>query len=169
MATTLGIAGAPRDEPMASMLEVVAENLRSAAALVVLDNCEHVLDGCRRLVEVLRDECPGVSVLATSREGLGIDGEQTYPVPALSFPGEGEADVDEYEAVRLFVLRAKLASPDFRLTDQNRPLIAQICQRLEGIPFAIELAAARVRMGSRRSRPGSSTSWTGRHSSHRSR
>jgi predicted ATPase len=114
--------------------------------LLVLDNCEHLLDPTAELVEVLERACPGVVVLATSREGLALEGERVVPVPALSAPA-ADADlptVNESEAVRLFVERAGWVDPDFELTDKNASAVAQLCPRLDGLPLGIELAAARL-------------------------
>jgi predicted ATPase/class 3 adenylate cyclase len=126
--------------------ETLIEFLRSKQLLLVLDNCEHLLDPIAELVEALGRACPGVVVLATSREGLAIEGERVVPVPALSAPATDAdlATVAESEAVRLFVERAGWVDPDFELTDANAPAVAQLCRRLDGLPLAIELAAARI-------------------------
>jgi predicted ATPase/DNA-binding CsgD family transcriptional regulator len=105
--------------------------------LVVLDNCEHLLDACAALVVALLGAAPGLTLLATSRERIGVAGEVTWRVPSLSL-----AD----EAVELFADRARLARPDFTITDDNAVLVIEICRRLDGMPLAIELAAARVRV-----------------------
>jgi predicted ATPase len=126
--------------------ETLVEFLRSKQLLLVLDNCEHLLDPVAELVESLERACPGVVVLATSREGLALQGERVVPVPALSAP-RADADlatVNASEAVRLFVERAGWVDPDFELTDTNAPAVAQLCRRLDGLPLAIELAAARI-------------------------
>jgi predicted ATPase/class 3 adenylate cyclase len=127
--------------------ETLVEFLRSKQLLLVLDNCEHLLDPTAELVEVLERSCPGVVVLVTSREGLAIEGERVVPVPALSAPAvNGDlAVVGESDAVRLFVERAGWVDPDFELTETNAPAVAQLCRRLDGLPLAIELAAARIR------------------------
>jgi predicted ATPase len=127
-------------------LDVLIEFLRSKQLLLVLDNCEHLLDPVAELVEALDRACAGVVVLATSREGLALDGERVLPVPSLSAPVT-DADlvsVAETEAVRLFVERAGGVDPDFALTEENAPAVAQLCRRLDGLPLAIELAAARI-------------------------
>jgi predicted ATPase len=128
--------------------------LAARRMLLLLDNCEHVLDGVARLVDALLREGPGVRVLATSREVLGIAGEVSWRVPSLPAP-EAErlatmasgraAAAESYPAVRLFVERAAAAQPGFALTDADALAVARICQRLDGIPLAIELAAVRVR------------------------
>ena len=115
--------------------QTVVSYLRSRSLLLVLDNCEHVLDAAARLVSGLIRHCPGVAVLATSREPLGLDGEQLRPVDPL--PAE--------EAGTLFVLRARDNQPDFRPGRDEAPAVADICRQLDGLPLAIELAAARIR------------------------
>ena len=143
VAGTLGVpppAGRPLEER-------VLEYLAQKRLLLVLDNCEHLLDGVARLVDAVTQQCRGVAVLATSREGLALAGEQLVAVPSLDVPGE-EVAVDALaraEAVRLFVERARDARREFALTEHNAPAVAQLCHRLDGIPLAIELAAARVR------------------------
>jgi predicted ATPase len=134
------------DRARMSIQEALVEFLRFKQLLLVLDNCEHLLDPVSELVEALERTCPGVVVMATSREGLALEGERVVPVPGLSAPA---ADVDlptmnESEAVRLFVERAGWVDPDFELTEGNAPAVAQICRRLDGLPLAIELAAARI-------------------------
>lgn len=115
--------------------------------LLVLDNCEHLVTACARLVERLLQACPGLVILATSRERLALDAEVVWLVPPLSLPGPSDAPeaLHDSEAIRLFVERARVLSPGFALNEKNAPAIAQICRRLDGIPLAIELAAARVR------------------------
>ena len=104
--------------------------------LLVLDNCEHLLDASAELVVALVGAAPGLTLLATSREPIGAAGEVSWRVPSLSL-----AD----EAIELFVDRARRARPDFAVEDDNAPAVAEICRRLDGMPLAIELAAARVR------------------------
>jgi non-specific serine/threonine protein kinase len=115
---------------------------------LILDNCEHVIEASAQLVDALLHACPDLTLLASSREQLGVSGEAAYRVPSLSLPDprhpeEVEA-LSHYEAVRLFVDRAQLALAGFAITAENATAIAQICRRLDGIPLAIELAAARV-------------------------
>ena len=138
LAATLGIP-----EPREPIVDTVAARLAGSSALVLLDNCEHVLGTCTALVAHLVRSCDGVTVLATSRELLGVAGEMRYPVPPLDLPEDG-AEASS-EAVRLFVDRARAARPGFELTTQNTPAVTEICRRLDGIPLAIELAAARTR------------------------
>ena len=115
---------------------------------IVLDNCEHLVDACARLVERLLRGCPGLQVVATSREPLNAPGEVVFPVPTLTLPDPAAAPeaMLAAEAVRLFVERAAAQRPDFRLSAGNAAAVAQICRRLDGIPLALELAAARVKL-----------------------
>jgi predicted ATPase len=126
--------------------ESLAEFLRTKQLLVVLDNCEHLLEPVAELVEFLVHSCAGLVVLATSREGLAVDGERILPVPSLPSPSPDAAPeaAGQADAVRLFVERARAVDPDFALTGENTAAVIQVCQRLDGVPLAIELAAARV-------------------------
>jgi predicted ATPase len=129
-----------------SVQESVIDFLRTKQLLLVVDNCEHLLDAVADLVEALERSCAGLVVLATSREGLALDGERVVPVPTLSAPAPG-ADlgaVGDSDAVRLFVERAVSVDPDFELSVANTESVAQVCRRLDGLPLAIELAAARI-------------------------
>lgn len=134
------------DRPLAMSLQ---HHLRAKELMLVLDNCEHLIDPCAALADGLLRTCPGVRILATGREPLGVSEECVWAVPALSYPDPADlpsiAELPSYDAVRLFVERATAAYPDFELTRQNAPSVAQICYRLDGIPLAIELAAPRVR------------------------
>ena len=126
--------------------QALVEFFRAKALLLILDNCEHLLDPVGDLVEALERSCPSLAVLATSREGLAVEGERILAVPSLDAPAPG-ADVEaslHADAVSLFVDRASAVDADFDLTDQNASAVAQICRRLDGVPLAIELAAARV-------------------------
>ena len=119
------------------------------SALLVVDNCEHVIDPCAELIDDLLGACPGVSVLATSREPIGVRGEVAWRVPSLGVPERGALTADAlsaYDAVRLFIDRAVRVRPNFEVTDSNAQAIAEVCVRLDGIPLAIELAASRTRM-----------------------
>jgi predicted ATPase len=143
VAASLGVYPSPGRSPEHSVLEYLA----AKRLLLVLDNCEHLLDAAAQLVDVVNTRCPRVVVLATSREGLAIAGEQIVAVPALGFPRE-DVSLEALEAadsVRLFVDRAHSAKSDFALTERNAGAVATLCRRLDGIPLAIELAAARVR------------------------
>jgi predicted ATPase/class 3 adenylate cyclase len=140
------------DRPLSGTL---TQFLKEKSLLLILDNCEHVVASCARLAESLLRACPKLRILASSREPLGIAGETAWPVPPLSLPDhwreitpgdDALARLGQYEAVRLFIERATLARPAFQLTNDNIHLVAQICWRLDGIPLAIELAAARIRV-----------------------
>jgi predicted ATPase/DNA-binding SARP family transcriptional activator/DNA-binding CsgD family transcriptional regulator len=129
-----------------SLPATLADELRSRRTLIVLDNCEHLLDGVASLVNHLLRSCPQLRLLATSREALGVPGEIDRPVPSLSLPDPGMT-IDElggYGAARLFVDRALYRPAAFALTPENAGAVAEVCRQLEGIPLAIELAAARV-------------------------
>jgi predicted ATPase/DNA-binding SARP family transcriptional activator/DNA-binding CsgD family transcriptional regulator len=144
VATALGV----REQPGRPLAETLAEALREKEALLVLDNCEHLVDAAADLAESLLGSCPRLRILATSRETLGVPGEMAWPVPSLSGPEPGDGhtveDLEGYESVRLFVDRARYHNPAFLLTPHNARAVAEICRRLDGIPLAIELAAARV-------------------------
>ena len=127
----------------------VVEHIGDKRLLLLIDNCEHQLDACARLVQSVLSECPFVRILSTSREALGISGEQTYRVPSLAVPDRKGAETPESlarcDAARLFVDRALLVSAGFQVTSRNASAVASVCRRLDGIPLAIEMAAARVR------------------------
>jgi predicted ATPase/transcriptional regulator with XRE-family HTH domain len=151
VATTLGI----RDEPGRPVLDALADFLHSRHLLLILDNCEHLIDASAEVVDTLLRSCARVRLLATSRELLGVAGEATWRVASLSIVdpqkrtksgGDLAERVLASESGRLFVDRAQLAAPSFELTAQNASAVAQVCQRLDGIPLAIELAAARLSM-----------------------
>ncbi len=145
VANALEVAEAP-GQPVAQTLVAA---LRSKRMLLLLDNCEHLLAACSRLIDALMRGCPGVRIIASSREPLNIAGEQIYRVPSLTLPEPGcpvtPESLLEYEGVQLFVERANASAPDFRVTGQNAAALAAVCRRLDGIPLAIELAAARTR------------------------
>jgi len=145
VAFTLGL----RDVPGEPILSTLRNYLKARHVLLVLDNCEHLLDACATLADALLRSCPKVLLLTTSREALGISGETAYRVPSLSLPDPRQlpplASMSQYEAVRLFVERAVAVQPSFAVNDQNAPAVAKVCWRLDGMPLAIELAAARVR------------------------
>jgi predicted ATPase/DNA-binding SARP family transcriptional activator/DNA-binding CsgD family transcriptional regulator len=130
------------------LLDTLFDALRSRQMLLVLDNCEHLVDGVARLVEDLLRSCPNLQLLATSREPLGVAGEVNLPVPPLSLPDPGRQmtveELEGYGSARLFVERALYRPSAFALTPENAGAVAEVCRQLEGIPLAIELAAARV-------------------------
>ncbi|MDR3690759.1 MAG: tetratricopeptide repeat protein [Fimbriimonas sp.] len=145
LASTIGI----REEPNRPVTETLIDYLKPKRISLLIDNAEHLLTPIARLVDRLIRQCPHLKILATSREPMSVNGEQTYRVPSLTFPETRGAlsreEVVKFEAIRLFVDRAMLVMPTFQVTDQNVGAIVQICKRLDGIPMAIELAAARVR------------------------
>ncbi|MFO1496912.1 MAG: adenylate/guanylate cyclase domain-containing protein [Verrucomicrobiota bacterium] len=142
-----------REEHGRLLVETLVESLRARHVLLLLDNCEHLIAACARTASTLLQRCPGVKVLATSREALNIQGETIQPLaplPVLEFGADApslETDrLAQLEAVQLFVERAAAVRPNFALTSSNAGLIARICWRLDGIPLAIELAAARIKV-----------------------
>jgi predicted ATPase/DNA-binding CsgD family transcriptional regulator len=144
MATQLGLQG----QTAATVHDGLVDFLKERDLLVVLDNCEHLIDECALLAGALLRACPMLRILATSREPLGIDGEAVYTLHPLSVPSATDTPdtgVRSYDSVRLFVDRARSVLPDFALDERNLTAIAGICQFLEGIPLAVELAAVRLR------------------------
>ena len=146
VAASLGV----RDRSGRPLLEVLTAFLRSRQLLIVFDNCEQVIAGSAELADRLLRECPEVRILATSREPLDIGGESVLRLAPLTVPdtdhAHGLRDLPRYDSVRLFIERAETAVPGFALTDNNHEAVACICSRLDGLPLAIELAAARLRM-----------------------
>ncbi len=149
VASALGL----HDEPGRSPGETLVDYLRPRNVLLLLDNCEHLVQACAELAQELLATCPHLQILATSREPLRIEGEMTWPVPGLALPDTGRlagtgsgavAETVRYEAVRLFAARAAAASPGFTVSEENAVAVAEVCRRLDGLPLAIELAAARV-------------------------
>ncbi|WP_062996836.1 protein kinase domain-containing protein [Nocardia mikamii] len=138
-----------RDEPDAVLLDVLIRRLRSRETLLILDNCEHLVEAAAKLADTLLRSCPDLRILATSREPLNIAGESVVLVAPLTAPAGDEEPplhrMARFDAVALFCERAAAAVPGFRLDEQNRSSVAQICARLDGLPLAIELAAARLR------------------------
>lgn len=137
-------------EPRSHLQPTLADQLHEKDLLLVIDNCEHVVTEVADSVDGILQRCPGVHVLCTSREALNVPGEITWPVRPLVLPDAAPdqtlGQLAETEAVQLFVERATSASPAFELTEQTAPAVVEICRRLDGIPLAIELAAARLRM-----------------------
>jgi predicted ATPase/DNA-binding SARP family transcriptional activator len=149
VAAVLGV----REEPGRPMLAALQEFLRPKALLLVLDNCEHLLAACAHLAEGLLHGCRHLQILATSREALGLTGETAWRVPSLPFPDPAHlpsaavelvSHLSQYAAIRLFVERAQALEPTFAVTHRNAHAVAQVCRQLDGIPLAIELAAAWV-------------------------
>jgi predicted ATPase/class 3 adenylate cyclase len=151
---TVAAAVGVREAPGRPVLATLTDALKPRRLLLVLDNCEHLLDACARLADALLRACPHLRLLCTSREALGIAGEAAWRVPSLPVPADGgaappapgAAGLAGYAAVRLFAERAAAVRPGFALTADNAAAVAQVCARLDGIPLAIELAAARVRV-----------------------
>jgi predicted ATPase/class 3 adenylate cyclase len=154
-----------RDERGRPITQTLTDYLQSKTLLLVLDNCEHLIEACAKSAELLMKACPSLKILATSREALNISGETLWRIPSLSLPNPRQwseqdarrrsaqdsashpaSTVLEYEAVKLFVDRATASLPGFTMTETNAGALAQVCHRLDGIPLAIELAAARVRV-----------------------
>ena len=128
------------------VIDILLDNLAAFEGLIIVDNCEHLVEACAELVDRLLRRCPGLTVLATSREPLHVDGEVVWQVPTVSLPRKGAPmrEVLRSEAVTLFVERSRQADPRFELSGSNAAHVADICCRLDGLPLAIELAAARV-------------------------
>jgi len=138
-----------KEEPGLTVFEALLKQVKGRRQLIVLDNCEHLLDACAALARQLLEGAPDLKLLATSREPLRVAGETGYPLPALQVPSVDTAatveSLAQNEAVRLFVDRAKAVRPGFVVDAQVAPAVADSCRRLDGIPLALELAAARVR------------------------
>src|SRR5918994_4963126 len=134
------------ERPAQPLTGTLMEVLRDRQMLLIMDNCEHLLEATAHLIDSLLDSCPRLGILATSREAIGVEGEARWVVPPLSVPEDGRSseELGGYESVRLFVERARGRDPSFSLNPQAARAVAEICARLEGIPLAIELAAARV-------------------------
>jgi predicted ATPase len=146
VAAILGV----RELPGKPLVESLVAFLKPRQLLLLLDNCEHLIEACARIVKALLQACPGLRILATSREPLRLPGERLFPVLPLSVPDRQQLPPLEalagFEAVRLFVERAQAVQPDFELTARNAPFVIQVCSRLDGLPLAIELAAARTNL-----------------------
>ncbi|MFN2143218.1 MAG: ATP-binding protein, partial [Candidatus Promineifilaceae bacterium] len=138
-----------REQPGVPVMEMLSDYVRGKKLLLILDNCEHLVSACARLAADLLPAAPQLTILASSREGLSIPGETLLHIPTMGIPTRDLVSRDElaqFEAVRLFVSRTKAAKPGFELTEANSRAVGQIVRRLDGIPLAIELAAARVRL-----------------------
>ena len=134
-AGALGISLAQPRPPLDTLLDWLVES----GGVIIVDNCEHLIEACATLIDQILRRCPLMTILATSREPLHIDGEVVWPVPALSLPPDRAhlAAVARSEAVQLFVERARQASPGFSLTKDNAAKVASICRRLDGLPLAL--------------------------------
>ena len=151
-------------QPGRPALEALLDALALQDVLIVLDNCEHLIGGCAKTAEAIVRRCPRVHLLATSREPLGIGGETIFRVPSLSLPGPGEADPPapgSCDAVALFADRARASGVALSGDEQAGPVVVSICRRLDGMPLAIELAAARLRSMSLAELAGRLTSGSG--------
>jgi predicted ATPase/class 3 adenylate cyclase len=154
VALTVAAVVGVQEQPDQPLVVTLVDALRPKRPLLILDNCEHLIEACARLAEALLRGCPRLQILATSREALGVAGEVAWRVPSLPIPSPGwtpaaahdPAALIGFDGIRLFVERARLVDPEFRVTGSNAAVLAQICWRLDGIPLAIELAAARVKM-----------------------
>jgi len=146
IASTLGVP----EQHGRALLHTIVDTLGGRRVLIVLDNCEHLIEQCAELVDVLVQACPQLHILATSRQSLRVDGEVNWRVPSLTLPDSRRprnlAQTSCCEAVQLFADRATAAVSSFRLTEQNASAVAEVCLHLDGIPLAIELAAARIRV-----------------------
>jgi len=138
-----------KEEPDKPILDTLINKIKDKSLLIILDNCEHLVQVCAEIVDKLLQNVKGIRILATSREALNIPGEVIWIIPSLSFPTPGSRvvieEIDHYESIKLFTDRAALGKPGFTVNAQNVSAVAQICSRIEGIPLAIELAATRIR------------------------
>ena len=144
--TTLGL----REDKDRPAIKVLTDYLQNRRALLIFDNCEHLVESSAQVVNEVLQACAQVKILGSSREALGVGGETPFRVPSLSVPDSLEnisaGDLNQFESVRLFVERATMVQSNFSVTSENASALTQVCRRLDGIPLAIELAAARVRM-----------------------
>lgn len=144
--STLGV----HEQKEVDSLQVLINRLKSQTVLIIVDNCEHLIADSATVSNSLLKGCPSLKVMATSREPLGVPGETTYRVPSLSLPKENSPleleALPQFEAVRLFIERAVKSRPNFKISNENASAVVHICSRLDGIPLAIELAAARIRV-----------------------
>jgi predicted ATPase/class 3 adenylate cyclase len=146
VASALGVPESPGHDIRDTLVSFLCQK----HLLLILDNCEHLLEACARLADMLLHACPDLTILASSREILGVEGETPFRVPSMTVPDPHRLpSLDEftsYEAIRLFVERGQVVAPGFGITDENASTLAQVVNRLDGIPLAIELAAARLRL-----------------------
>ena len=149
VAQTLAALLGVREEPTYPLIRALTTQLRTKTMLLILDNCEHLIETCAQLVETLLRACPQLKIMVTSRETLGVMGERILRVPSLQLPDLDAAlplaELAQCEAIRLFIDRATTVNPTFTLNAANASAVTQICRQLDGVPLAIELAAARVR------------------------
>src|SRR5438105_5546197 len=140
IARSFGVREGPDRPPMTALVK----QLRDQELLLIVDNCEHLLDACAEFLETALSSCPSLRVLATSRELLEVNGELAFRVPSLSYATQEDDHNHEYDAPRLFIDRAQLRLPTFRPTPEDLKAIGAICRHLDGIPLALELAAAKI-------------------------
>ena len=137
-----------KEQPGSNLIQIITHYLENKKLLLILDNCEHLITACSEIVEQILKSTKHITILCTSREALNVSDEVAWRAPSLSLPENGKeltaSEINQYEAVQLFVARAKNKQPDFYLSDHNSKPVLQICKRLDGIPLAIELAASRV-------------------------
>ncbi len=145
VASALGL----RAEERRPVLDTLLDYLRHKELLLVLDNCEHLIEACAQFATTVLRQCAHITILASSRESLGIDGETSYRVPSMQIPNpNAQVPIEmltQYDAVKLFIERAAAALPSFTVNNATATAVAQICHRFDGIPLALELAAARVK------------------------
>ncbi len=139
-----------KEEPDKPIVNTLIKSIKEKSLLILLDNCEHLIQECAEIAHKLLNTVKGIQILATSREALNIQGEVVWRIPLMAFPGSSDStkeikEIIQYEAIKLFVDRAASSQPGFTLNSQNVSSVTQICQRIEGIPLAIELAATRIR------------------------
>ncbi|MFC7613891.1 ATP-binding protein [Actinokineospora soli] len=142
---TVAVALGLVDRQARTRTEIVVDHLRDRTLLLVLDNCEHLVEACARFADEVLAACPGVRLLTTSRQSLGMAGERVFPVPPLAVPDPDDPGIADNDAVRLFADRATAVVPDFAVTAANAADVARACAALDGLPLAIELAAVRLR------------------------
>ena len=145
----VGTVFSVREQPGMPLEGLVLNYMRDKHLLLILDNCEHLIETCAQLADQFLHNSSNLKIIASSREALGINGETVYRVPSLALPDSAKVSCEAlmgYESIQLFVDRASAGNPNFSLTEKNASAVAQICYRLDGIPLAIELAAARARV-----------------------
>jgi predicted ATPase/DNA-binding SARP family transcriptional activator len=149
MRTLRGEGIRPGQRATTEELATLVQFLERKTVLLILDNCEHMVDACAQFAQELLPACPGLNILATSREVLGVTGEKAFPVPSLGLPEGSSLELDilyRSDAVKLFIERAQTVDSRFKLTVQNAESVVKICRRLDGIPLALELVAVRLRV-----------------------
>ncbi len=150
LSTTMMNAIGIKEESKKTSDETLVDYLKDKETLIILDNCEQLINACALLTEKLLSSCPKLKIISTSRESMNCSGEFTYRIPPLTHPDSNQNNTPEeltqYESVRLFIERALSVNPNFRVTNENAPALAEVCLKLDGIPLALELAAARTKV-----------------------